>query len=71
MYLHEPTSGGSTTFRSAGLSVTPERGNAIMFYNVDYNGGEDKSALHASDPVVDGAKWVAVKWMRERSRGYS
>ena len=46
------------------------RGNAILFYNVDFDGREERRALHSGEPVMDGEKWVAVKWLREKSRGY-
>jgi prolyl 4-hydroxylase len=71
IYLHTPEDGGATTFPRAGISVPAIKGNAILFYNVDENGENDNRALHSSEIVQEGTKWVVVKWLREKSRGYN
>ena len=64
MYLNEPACGGGTTFPDIGLEVAPVRGNAVFFsYNRPHPG---TMSLHGGAPVLDGEKWVATKWMRER-----
>lgn len=64
MYLNEPVCGGGTTFPDIGLEVAPVRGNAVFFsYNRPHPG---TMTLHGGAPVLDGEKWVATKWMRER-----
>lgn len=64
MYLNEPVRGGSTTFPDIGLEVAPVRGNAVFFsYNRPHPG---TMSLHGGAPVLEGEKWVATKWMRER-----
>lgn len=62
MYLNTPTQGGGTAFPGLGLTVTARRGTAVYFA---YEGG-DRSSLHAGLPVLQGEKWVATKWLRER-----
>jgi len=64
MYLNDPARGGGTTFPDIGLEVAPQRGNAVYF-------GYDRphpstKTLHGGAPVVEGEKWVATKWLRER-----
>lgn len=64
MYLNEPARGGGTTFPDIGLEVAPVRGNAVFFsYNRPHPG---TLSLHGGAPVLEGEKWVATKWMRER-----
>ncbi|TPG04297.1 2-oxoglutarate-dependent dioxygenase [Rhodanobacter glycinis] len=62
MYLNTPAQGGGTAFPELGLTVTARRGSAVYFA---YEGG-DRSSLHAGLPVLQGEKWIATKWLRER-----
>jgi len=62
MYLNTPEKGGGTAFPELGLTVTARRGSAIYFA---YEGG-DINSLHAGLPVIQGEKWIATKWLRER-----
>jgi prolyl 4-hydroxylase len=62
MYLNTPAQGGGTAFPELGLTVTARRGAAVYFA---YEGG-DQSSLHAGLPVLQGEKWIATKWLRER-----
>ncbi len=63
MYLNTPEMGGGTNFPNIGLTVTPIRGTAVYF---SYKTG-DEATLHAGMPVFKGEKWIATKWLRERS----
>ncbi|QHJ00518.1 2-oxoglutarate-dependent dioxygenase [Xylophilus rhododendri] len=65
-YLHEPEGGGETVFPELGVSVSPQRGNAVYFEYCNESGEVDPALLHASSAVSAGEKWVATKWMRER-----
>lgn len=67
MYLNNPPKGGSTTFPNLGLEVSPRKGSALFF--AYHAGHDDKYALHAGTPVVEGEKWVATKWLRQREFG--
>lgn len=64
MYLNEPTRGGGTTFPDVGLQVVPRRGNAV-FFSYDRPDPATKT-LHGGAPVLEGEKWIATKWLRER-----
>jgi prolyl 4-hydroxylase len=66
-YLNDVQRGGETTFPRAGLSVTPRRGDAIYFDYANGLGQCDAASLHAGAPVLEGEKWIATKWLRERS----
>jgi len=50
-----------------GLRVAPRAGDALLFWNVHPNATLDKRALHGGCPVVRGEKWVATKWIRDKS----
>jgi len=65
-YLNDVPSGGETLFPHAGLSICPQRGNAVYFEYCNSRGHVDAASLHGGAPVTDGEKWVVTKWMRER-----
>ncbi len=64
MYLHEPAQGGATTFPDVGLEMAPARGTGVFF---SYDRPDPATrTLHGGAPVLQGEKWVATKWLRER-----
>lgn len=64
MYLNEPARGGGTTFPEVPLQVMPRRGNAVFF---SYDRPDPATrTLHGGAPVLEGEKWIATKWLRER-----
>lgn len=64
MYLNNPVRGGGTTFPDVGLEVIPQRGNAV-FFSYDRPAPATRT-LHGGAPVIEGEKWIATKWLRER-----
>lgn len=64
MYLHTPEDGGETIFPFAKIKVKPVKGNAVLFYNCKPDGQEDPLSLHGGEPVINGEKWIATKWLR-------
>ncbi|MBY0468918.1 MAG: 2OG-Fe(II) oxygenase [Burkholderiaceae bacterium] len=64
MYLNTPPRGGATVFPDAHFSVLPVKGNAVFF---SYDRPHPMTrTLHGGAPVLEGEKWVATKWLRER-----
>jgi prolyl 4-hydroxylase len=64
MYLHEPVRGGATTFPDALFDVAPVKGQGVFF---SYDRAHPITrTLHGGAPVIEGEKWVATKWLRER-----
>jgi len=64
MYLNTPKKGGGTIFPDVGFEVAPIKGNACFF---SYDRAHvDTKSLHGGSPVIEGEKWVATKWLRER-----
>ena len=64
MYLNDPVKGGGTIFPEVPLQVLPRRGNAVFFSYASPDPGT--RTLHGGAPVVEGEKWIATKWLRER-----
>ncbi len=64
IYLNDPLQGGGTTFPDAALEIGPRRGNAV-FFSYD-RAHPDTRTLHGGAPVIQGEKWIATKWLRER-----
>lgn len=64
MYLNTPARGGATVFPDAHFSVLPVKGNAV-FFSYDRPHPVTRT-LHGGALVLDGEKWVATKWLRER-----
>ncbi len=64
MYLNTPRRGGATTFPDAGIEVSPIKGNAV-FFSYDRPHPMTKT-LHGGAPVLEGEKWLATQWLRER-----
>ena len=63
MYLQEPEAGGATVFPVLGIRVAPKRGSAVFF---SYAQAHPCSlSLHGGEPVTQGEKWIATKWLRE------
>ncbi|MEN2786636.1 prolyl hydroxylase family protein [Sphingomonas qilianensis] len=64
VYLNQGFVGGETRFLANGLTVSARGGDAIVFSNVLANGQPDRRAEHAGLPVIQGAKWLATRWIR-------
>ena len=63
-YLNDNFTGGETVFPKINKIVSPEKGKAVIFKNVDNNGIIIKQALHGGEPITSGEKWIANKWIR-------
>ena len=64
MYLNTPDKGGGTVFPDVEFEVAPIKGNAV-FFSYDRPHPSTRT-LHGGSPVIEGEKWVATKWLRER-----
>lgn len=64
IYLNTTEKGGETIFPRAQVSVAPEKGKAVLFYNVNPVGKEDPMSFHGGMPVIQGEKWLLTRWIR-------
>uniref|UniRef100_A0A0E0CC69 Fe2OG dioxygenase domain-containing protein n=1 Tax=Oryza meridionalis TaxID=40149 RepID=A0A0E0CC69_9ORYZ len=79
MYLTDGVEGGETHFPQAGdgecscggkmvkgLCVKPNKGDAVLFWSMGLDGETDSNSIHSGCPVLEGEKWSATKWMRQK-----
>ncbi len=66
IYLASVAAGGETDFPLLGLRVSPRVGRAVHFHNLLPDGQPDARTLHAGMPVIEGVKWLATLWTRQR-----
>ena len=64
IYLNDDYKGGGTTFTKINQHITPEKGKAILFYNVDKNGKHIYESMHQGNKIESGTKWIANKWIK-------
>ena len=64
VYLSNVPSGGHTIFLQSGVSVKPEAGKALFWYNHDAVAENDSRIFHLGCPVIFGNKWIANKWIK-------
>ena len=63
IYLSDVAAGGCTFFPESQLRIHPRKGHAVFF---SYPSPEVHTlTLHGGDPVLQGEKWIATKWLRE------
>jgi prolyl 4-hydroxylase len=71
LYLNDDgLEGGETAFplwrnaeTSKQLEVKPEKGKAVLFYNLLPDGNYDELSMHAALPVRKGEKYLANLWV--------
>ncbi|XP_065559151.1 prolyl 4-hydroxylase subunit alpha-1-like [Artemia franciscana] len=67
-YLEDVPEGGATAFTLAGVSVWPEKGSAVFWFNLKTSGEGDYRTRHGGCPVLKGSKWICNKWFHERQQ---
>jgi hypothetical protein len=68
LYLNDVQSGGETNFPKLELQVTPQKGSAVFFENVNPKSKIPYiESLHAGQPVLKGEKWLATLWIRNQN----
>ena len=67
VYLSDVDAGGATVFPRLDLTVWPEKGKGVFWFNLDTNGSPDLQSLHGGCPVLKGSKWIANKWIKWQS----
>lgn len=57
--------GGETRFSILDKNYKLDKGNAVLFYNLDQEGNELKNSTHGGLEITTGEKWIANIWIRE------
>lgn len=65
VYLNQDFTGGETRFDNAGISIRPERGMCMLFYNVGPDHNVDPLTRHTGVALGGGVKWLLSRWIRE------
>jgi prolyl 4-hydroxylase len=63
VYLNDNYTGGETFFPKLNKVVKPEKGKAVIFYNIK-NGKINESSYHGGNTVHTGEKWICNKWIQ-------
>uniref|UniRef100_A0A1B6GHL1 Prolyl 4-hydroxylase alpha subunit domain-containing protein n=1 Tax=Cuerna arida TaxID=1464854 RepID=A0A1B6GHL1_9HEMI len=71
IYLEKPKEGGSLVFPQLGLSVTPNKGAAVLWYNLHPDGQVDLRTIHGHCPILRGNAWVLTVWLGRRTADLS
>merc|ERR1719189_2027139 len=61
--VRSPTAGGATVWPYIAVSVFPEKGDGIYWYNLLRGKDPDYHLTHKACPVVLGDKWICNKWI--------
>jgi prolyl 4-hydroxylase len=67
IYLNdiEKDAGGCTHFPSSGLRITPKRGMAVVWSNINEQLRPDNRTIHEGEPVTSGIKYGLNAWIIE------
>ena len=68
VYLNDDFEEGETFFLYADKKIKLKTGDALIFENVTEEGDPDEHAVHEGLPVTQGQKWLASKWIRDKSQ---
>ena len=60
--------GGATVWPHIGVSVFPDKGDAIYWHNLQRNSAIDYNLTHKACPVLLGSKWICNKWIGYNSQ---
>jgi prolyl 4-hydroxylase len=67
VYLNDEFEGGQTYFPNLDVVISPKKGRAVLFKNIDENGNIYKGSYHAGLPVAKGQKYAFNLWIRENA----
>ena len=63
-YRSSVEAGGRTIFPQPGISIRPQMGSALFWFNMGAKNNYDSRVRHVGCPVLYGNKWIANKWIK-------
>ena len=57
--------GGETRFTKLDFSYKGDKGDAVLFYNINDKNECNDMSTHGGEPLVSGEKWIANIWIRQ------
>ena len=66
VYLNDVEEGGKTVFPNCDISLTPKRGMAVVWNNLNFDGTVNQDSVHKANPVLKGTKTIITKWFRTK-----
>lgn len=66
-YLNDGYAGGATVFPDLGISAKGSAGDCLIFRVCNPAGDADVRLKHAGEPVAEGVKWLASRWIRRQA----
>jgi prolyl 4-hydroxylase len=67
IYLNDVEEGGETSFPKIQKTITPKRGQAVVWNSITSEGKSNPNTLHQAHPIKKGSKTVITKWFRTRA----
>ena len=64
LYMSSVEAGGYTIFPQVAVTVKPEMGDALYWFNYGAQDNYDSRIYHLGCPVLHGNKWIANKWLK-------
>ena len=57
--------GGETRFTKLNFSYKGDKGDAVLFYNINDKSECNDMSTHGGEPLTSGEKWIANVWIRQ------
>ncbi|XP_026850692.1 prolyl 4-hydroxylase subunit alpha-1 [Drosophila persimilis] len=70
-YLSDVPHGGATLFTELNVTVFPQAGTVLFWYNLAHSGDHDMRTRHTGCPVIVGSKWMMTRWIYDDGQAFT